>query len=82
MPMREKKRPGGIALRPSLWRRIEALAASKDMSLNAVMEQVLDLHVPAVPNSHEIGYNRHAAADEPSGRVAWSLQDEHDDEDE
>lgn len=45
---REKKKPGGIALKPSLWARIDRLAEAQDKSRNEVMEEVLSLHVPHV----------------------------------
>jgi hypothetical protein len=43
---REKKMPGGIALKPSLWRRIEQIAEADGKSKNEVMEEVLSAHVP------------------------------------
>ena len=43
---KERKKPGGIALRPALWRRIEALAERQGKSKNEVMEEVLSLHLP------------------------------------
>lgn len=53
---RELKKPGGIALRPSLWARIDELADAQDKSRNQVMEEVLSLHLPSLAgsrNSHE-----------------------------
>lgn len=43
---KERKQPGGIALKPTLWERIERVAAAQGKSKNEVMEAVLDLHVP------------------------------------
>ena len=43
---RQPKVPGGIALRPTLWERIDRLAEAQDKSRNQVMEEVLSLHLP------------------------------------
>jgi len=43
---RERKVPGGIALRPSLWARVDALAEAHGKSRNQVMEETLSLHLP------------------------------------
>lgn len=48
MKWKEPKKARGIALRPSLWRRIDAVAERQQKSRNEVMEEVLSLHVPAV----------------------------------
>lgn len=45
---RERKMPGGIALKPSLWRRIEMVAEADGKSKNEVMEEVLSAHVPRI----------------------------------
>jgi hypothetical protein len=47
---KERKQASGIALRPSLWRRIKHVAETKDQSVNEVMEAVLDMYVPALPD--------------------------------
>lgn len=61
MAIRERKQAGGIALRPSLWKRIEAVADAQGKSKNQVMEAVLDLHVPAVSESQKNGATRQNA---------------------
>lgn len=48
---RERKHPGGIALKPSLWELIDRIADAQDKSRNQVMEEVLSLHVPALSDS-------------------------------
>lgn len=62
MAKRERKQAGGIALRPDLWRRIERVADEQEKSRNQVMEEVLSLHVPAVPDSQKMGETRHNGA--------------------
>lgn len=47
---KERKQASGIALRPSLWRRIKHVAEVKGQSTNEVMEAVLDMYVPALPD--------------------------------
>lgn len=45
----ERKLPGGIALKPSLWARVDRLATAQKKSRNQVMEEVLSLYLPDVP---------------------------------
>ena len=47
---KQPKKAGGIALRPALWQRIERLADAQDKSKNEVMEAVLEMYLPAVPD--------------------------------
>ncbi len=51
---RERKMPGGIALKPSLWRRIELVAETRGTSKNEIMEEVLAANVPYVPDFPEL----------------------------
>lgn len=44
---REKKVASGIALKPSLWARIDGLAILHEKSRNQVMEEILSIHVPS-----------------------------------
>lgn len=44
---RERKVAAGIALRPSLWNRIEHVAGLRGKPRNQVIEEVLDQHIPA-----------------------------------
>jgi hypothetical protein len=56
MKVKEPKKPGGIALRPALWKRIDVQAERLGKTRNEYMEAVLDTNVPAAPdftNAHE-----------------------------
>jgi len=44
----DRKKPGGIALRPELWERVRRLAQVQKKSQNQVMEECLSLHLPVV----------------------------------
>lgn len=50
--VKETKKPGGIALRPSLWKRIDALAEERGTSRNEVMESCLATNLPVPSNSY------------------------------
>lgn len=54
---KEPKKPGGIALRPSLWKRIDALAEERGVSRNEVMETCLAANLPAPANSYNVQGN-------------------------
>lgn len=56
---KERKQASGIALRPSLWRRIKYVAEAKGQSTNEVMEAVLDMYVPALPDFKNSRVNSH-----------------------
>lgn len=64
---KQRKQPGGIALKPALWERIERLAAEQGKSKNEVMEAVLELHLPAVAS---FGNSREHALDAEDGEFA------------
>lgn len=46
MAAKSLKQPRGVALRPELWQRLDALAIEQRRSRNQVIEMCLELHLP------------------------------------
>ena len=69
MVAKAPKKPRGIALRPELWARVDAVAQAQQRSANQVIEMVLELHLPVardLPKSLETEH------------VTWSTDDAFD----
>ena len=68
----EPKKAIGIGLRPSLWQRIDAFADAQGKSRNQVIEEILNLHIPAARDLRKTHENVRKAQD--SG-INWSNVD-------